>query len=128
MPCFALSITIHPPIQGGNICKIFGIPPTIDTPSHTGRKRYRIKDLFGRGRYTLPYREETLILVPLYHFSSIHPPIQGGNTQCLCGFQPRQTPRCANYTNSFFALLICHFFPILVNSYKKTLIDRIQKV
>jgi len=40
----------------------------------------------------------------------------------------RQTPRCANCTNSFFALLICHFFPILVNSYKKTLIDRIQKV
>lgn len=34
---------------------------------------------------------------------SIHPFLRRADTQCLCGFQPFQTPRCAFCTNAIFA-------------------------
>ena len=73
-----------------------------------------------RLRYTLPYSEEPLTGLRPRRREPIHPPIQGGNTQCLCGFQPLQTPRCAICTNSILSLLICHFSGILADFYKKT--------
>ena len=91
----------------------------IDTPSHTGRKLYDSGQPAINRRYTLPYREETLRFLDETNNLTIHPPIQGGNTQCLCGFQPPQTPRCAICTNGTLSLLICHFSGILADFYKK---------
>ena len=34
---------------------------------------------------------------------AIHPLLRRADTQCLCGFQPFQTPRCAFCTNAIFA-------------------------
>ena len=34
---------------------------------------------------------------------TIHPLLRRADTQCLCGFQPFQTPRCAFCTNAIFA-------------------------
>ena len=90
-----------------------------DTPSHTGRKQVCDFQFKARPRYTLPYREETKSISAFLCRNPIHPPIQGGNTQCLCGFQPPQTPRCAICTNNILSLLICHFSGILADFYKK---------
>ena len=98
-----------------------------DTPSHTGRKLPPIGVSISSLRYTLPYREETGKMDAALYFEVIHPPIQGGNTQCLCGFQPRQTPRCAICTNSILSLLICHFFNVLADFYKKSFHPKYRK-
>ena len=115
-----LYAAIHPPVQGGNTLKSYEIQGQIDTPSRTGRKHRRKTLLVPVARYTLPYREETNAVSSVSPSAAIHPPVQGGNTQCLCGFQPPQTPRCAICTNGILSLLICHFSGILADYYKKT--------
>ena len=121
------SFLIHPPIQGGNdLCQFLKIFIQ-DTPSHTGRKRKAEQGVAASTRYTLPYREETQQITVCINIHSIHPPIQGGNTQCLCGFQPPQTPRCAICTNSILSLLICHFFNVLADFYKKSFHPKYRK-
>ena len=104
---FPVRTTIHPPIQGGNFPTTLAVSVSYDTPSHTGRKQYSD--------------------VSFWKDAAIHPPIQGGNTQCLCGFQPPQTPRCAICTNSIFSLLICHFFNVLADFYKKSFHPKYRK-
>ena len=112
-------LAIHPPVQGGNILSPGLYFHVCDTPSRIGRKRLFQFTLANLPRYTLPYREETPAHRNQRNLRTIHPPIQGGNTQCLCGFQPPQTPRCAICTNGTLSLLICHFSGILADFYKK---------
>ena len=76
---YQLFLSIHPPIQGGNITYESKHRIKRDTPSHTGRKLGKGEDACIQVRYTLPYREETLGEHCLPIIFSIHPPIQGGN-------------------------------------------------
>jgi len=49
--------------------------PGTDTPSHIGRKHNGERADRERLRYTLPYREETTILIYFILEGTIHPPI-----------------------------------------------------
>ena len=73
-------ISIHPPIQGGNVPRSSVVNKIPDPPSHTGRKRRMAEGYVSDQRSTLPYREETQLRGIRDCLDTIHPPIQGGNS------------------------------------------------
>ena len=75
--------SIHPPIQGGNAYHYAIGSSSCDTPSHTGRKLSILVQCDGQNQYTLPYREETMMIAKVEWPMAIHPPIQGGNVSSL---------------------------------------------
>lgn len=54
-------------------------------------------------RFIPSYEGKTYMPMETAMTGTIHPLIRGADTQCLCGFQPSQTLRCAICTNVVLA-------------------------
>ena len=101
---------IHPPVQGGNYNSQKFEREICDTPSRTGRKRDFRPEHYLRGRYTLPYREETGHSGNSKRRNTIHPPVQGGNKwEHIKELQANDTPSRTGRKRSFCNLNCFNF-------------------
>lgn len=94
---------IHPLLRRADCYSIRNAFRVLDSSPLTKGRPMTWDDTKGQRRFIPSYEGQTLFEEIRESSTSIHPLLRRADTQCLCGFQPFQTPRCAFCTNAIFA-------------------------